>query len=139
RRGSRPSGRMRRRAFREQRLHGLARHRSTAGWPMTRESAWSKPLTAVAAPLDEANVDTGRIFPSRFLRKPRSFGYHNVLFRDERYDEAGNERPGFVLNRKEYRSARILVAGPNFACGSSREPAVYALVDAGFRCVIAPS
>jgi 3-isopropylmalate/(R)-2-methylmalate dehydratase small subunit len=96
-------------------------------------------LTAVAVPLDDANIDTGRIFPSRFLRKPRSAGYHNFLFRDARFDETGNERPDFIMNRAPYRAARIVVAGANFACGSSREPAVYALVDAGFRCVIAPS
>ena len=98
-----------------------------------------KRLTAVAVPLDDANIDTGRIFPSRFLRKPRSAGYHNFLFRDARFDEAGNERPDFIMNRAPYRPARIVVAGANFACGSSREPAVYAFVDAGFRCVIAPS
>jgi 3-isopropylmalate/(R)-2-methylmalate dehydratase small subunit len=98
-----------------------------------------KGLTAVAVPLDDANIDTGRIFPSRFLRKPRSAGYHNFLFRDGRFDEAGSERPGFIMNRAPYRPARIVVAGANFACGSSREPAVYAFVDAGFRCVIAPS
>ncbi len=96
-------------------------------------------FTAVAVALDDSNIDTGRIFPSRFLRKPRTAGYQNFLFRDARYDEAGNERPDFIMNCAPYRSARILVAGPNFACGSSREPAVYALVDAGFRCVIAPS
>ena len=96
-------------------------------------------LTAVAVPLDDANIDTGRIFPSRFLRKPRSAGYHNFLFRDARFDEQDRERPDFVMNRAPYRDARIVVAGANFACGSSREPAVYALVDAGFRCVIAPS
>ncbi|MGZ5136477.1 MAG: 3-isopropylmalate dehydratase small subunit [Burkholderiales bacterium] len=96
-------------------------------------------LTAVAVPLDDANIDTGRIFPSRFLRKPRSAGYHNFLFRDMRFDEADNERPDFIMNCAPYRAARIVVAGANFACGSSREPAVYALVDAGFRCVIAQS
>jgi len=99
---------------------------------------WSR-LTAVAVPLDDANIDTGRIFPSRFLRKPRSAGYNNYLFRDARFDEAGNERPEFVMNRAPYRSARIAVTGANFACGSSREPAVYAFVDSGFRCIIAPS
>jgi 3-isopropylmalate/(R)-2-methylmalate dehydratase small subunit len=98
-----------------------------------------KRLTAVAVPLDDANIDTGRIFPSRFLRKPRSAGYHNFLFRDARFDEAGNERSDFIMNRAPYRAARIVVAGANFACGSSREPAVYAFVDAGFRCIIAPS
>lgn len=99
---------------------------------------WSR-LTAVAVPLDDANIDTGRIFPSRFLRKPRSAGYDNYLFRDARFDEAGNERPEFVMNRAPYRPARIAAAGANFACGSSREPAVYAFVDSGFRCIIAPS
>lgn len=98
-----------------------------------------KRLTAVAVPLDDANIDTGRIFPSRFLRKPRSAGYHNFLFRDARFDAQDNERPEFIMNRAPYRAARIVVAGANFACGSSREPAVYALVDAGFRCVVAPS
>lgn len=98
-----------------------------------------KRLTAVAIPLDDANIDTGRIFPSRFLRKPRSAGYHNFLFHDARFDEAGNERPDFIMNRAPYRAARIAVTGANFACGSSREPAVYAFVDSGFRCIIAPS
>jgi 3-isopropylmalate/(R)-2-methylmalate dehydratase small subunit len=98
-----------------------------------------KRLTAVAVPLDDANIDTGRIFPSRFLRKPRSAGYHNFLFRDARFDAQDNERAEFIMNRAPYRAARIVVAGANFACGSSREPAVYALVDAGFRCVVAPS
>jgi 3-isopropylmalate/(R)-2-methylmalate dehydratase small subunit len=96
-------------------------------------------FTAPAVPLDEANIDTGRIFPSRFLRKPRGAGYRDFLFRDLRFDEAGNERPDFVMNDPGYRGARILVVGANFGCGSSREAAVYALVDAGIRCVIAPS
>ncbi|MGH8617828.1 MAG: 3-isopropylmalate dehydratase small subunit [Burkholderiales bacterium] len=96
-------------------------------------------LTAVAVPLDDASIDTGRIFPSRYLRKPRSAGYGNFLFRDARFDAEGNERPDFIMNLPPYRAARILVTGPNFACGSSREPAVYALFDGGFRCVIAPS
>ena len=96
-------------------------------------------LTAIAVPLDDANIDTGRIFPSRFLRKPRSAGYEKFLFCDLRYDEAGEERPDFIMNWAAYREARIIVAGANFACGSSRESAVYALADAGFRCVIAPS
>ncbi|MCW5604943.1 MAG: 3-isopropylmalate dehydratase small subunit [Burkholderiales bacterium] len=98
-----------------------------------------KRLTAVAVPLDGANIDTGRIFPSRFLRKPRLAGYHHFLFHDARFDEAGNERPDFIMNRAPYRAARIAVTGANFACGSSREPAVYAFVDSGFRCIIAPS
>lgn len=96
-------------------------------------------LTAVAAPLDLANVDTDKILPARFLRKPREPGYHPWLFHDMRLDGAGRERPEFVLNQPPYRDAKILVAGPNFGCGSSREGAVYALMDSGFRAVIAPS
>ncbi len=96
-------------------------------------------LTAVAAPIDLANVDTDKIFPARFLRKPRDPGYDPWLFHDMRLDGEGRERPEFILNQTPYRQARILVAGPNFGCGSSREGAVYALLDAGFLCVIAPS
>jgi len=89
-------------------------------------------LDAVAAPLGVANVDTDQIIPARFLRKPRSAGYQNFLFADVR-------KAGFVLDRPDSAGAGILVAGPNFGCGSSREAAVYALVDAGIRCVVAPS
>ncbi|MGQ0511496.1 MAG: 3-isopropylmalate dehydratase small subunit [Betaproteobacteria bacterium] len=90
-------------------------------------------LTAVAAPLDTANVDTDRIIPARFLRQPRSAGYHNWLFHDLR------ERGGFVLDHPSYKDAKILVAAENFGCGSSREGAVWALSGAGFRAWIAPS
>lgn len=98
-------------------------------------------LTAVAAPLDLANVDTDKIIPARFLRKPRSAeaGYDPYLFYDMRFDGDGRPRPEFVLNQAPYREARILVADVNFGCGSSREGAVYALMDAGFRAVIAAS
>jgi 3-isopropylmalate/(R)-2-methylmalate dehydratase small subunit len=96
-------------------------------------------LTAVAAPLDMANVDTDKIIPARYLRKPREPGYDPWLFYDLRFDAAGRERPDFVLNRPEYRKARILVAGANFGCGSSREGAVYAMLDYGIVSVIAPS
>jgi 3-isopropylmalate/(R)-2-methylmalate dehydratase small subunit len=96
-------------------------------------------LTAVAAPFDLANIDTDKIFPARFLRKPRDPGYDLYLFHDMRLENEGRERPDFVLNQAPYREAKILVAGPNFGCGSSREGAVYALADAGFRVVIAPS
>jgi 3-isopropylmalate/(R)-2-methylmalate dehydratase small subunit len=96
-------------------------------------------LTAVAVPFDLANIDTDKIFPARFLRKPRDPGYDPYLFHDMRLDNEGRERPDFILNRTPYRDAKILVAGPNFGCGSSREGAVYALADAGFRAVIAPS
>lgn len=96
-------------------------------------------LTAVAAPLDLANVDTDKIIPARYLRKPREGGYGQYLFHDLRFDAEGRERPQFVLNQPPWRSAQILVAGVNFGCGSSREAAVYALMDFGFRCVIASS
>lgn len=98
-------------------------------------------LTAVAAPLELANVDTDKIIPARFLRKLRTAdaGYDPYLFHDLRFDDAGRERPDFMLNQPAYRGAGILVAGPNFGCGSSREGAVYALIDCGIRSVIAPS
>jgi 3-isopropylmalate/(R)-2-methylmalate dehydratase small subunit len=96
-------------------------------------------LTAIAAPLDMSNVNTDQIIPARFLRKPRSAGYGNFLFNDIRQRADGSANPDFVLNRPAFSPARILVSGKNFGCGSSREGAVYALHDAGFRAVIAPS
>jgi 3-isopropylmalate/(R)-2-methylmalate dehydratase small subunit len=95
-------------------------------------------LDAVAAPIARPNVDTDQIVPARFLRKPRNLGFGDYLFRDLRLDKDGRERD-FVLNKPGYRDARILVAERNFGCGSSREAAVYALWDYGFRAVIAPS
>jgi 3-isopropylmalate/(R)-2-methylmalate dehydratase small subunit len=91
-------------------------------------------LTSVAVPLDIVNVDTDRIVPARFLRKPRSAGYENFLFHDLR---EGN--PDFPLDRPGYRGAQILVAAENFGCGSSREAAVWALAGFGLRAWIAPS
>ena len=96
-------------------------------------------LTAVAAPLDMANIDTDKIIPARFLRKLREPGYEKLAFHDIRYDAEGSDRPDFVLNQAPYRQAKILVAGANFGCGSSREAAVYVLYDFGIRAVIAPS
>jgi 3-isopropylmalate/(R)-2-methylmalate dehydratase small subunit len=96
-------------------------------------------LDAVAAPMPVPNVDTDQIIPARFLRKSRSDGYGQYLFRDLRFEPGGSEKSGFVLNEAPYRGARILVADKNFGCGSSREHAVYALWDYGFRAVIAPS
>ncbi len=96
-------------------------------------------LDAVAAPMPVANVDTDQVIPARFLRKPRKAGYGQYLFHDLRLDDAGKERRDFVLNQRAYRQARILIADRNFGCGSSREHAVYALWDYGFRAVIAPS
>jgi 3-isopropylmalate/(R)-2-methylmalate dehydratase small subunit len=94
---------------------------------------------AVALPLAMTNVDTDQITPARFLWRPRREGYAKILFHDLRFDDAGAERPGFILNRPEYREARIVVADRNFGCGSSREHAVWALHDYGFRAAIAPS
>ncbi len=97
-------------------------------------------LTAVAAPLDLPNVDTDRIIPARFLRKPRDApGYGTFLFHDVRFNADGTEKPDFVLNRASYREAKILVTAENFGCGSSREMAVWALDANGVRSVIAPS
>jgi 3-isopropylmalate/(R)-2-methylmalate dehydratase small subunit len=96
-------------------------------------------LEAIAAPMPVANVDTDQIIPARFLRKPRKTGYGQYLFHDLRFDDGGTERPDFVLNQLPYRTARVLIADKNFGCGSSREHAVYALWDYGFRAVIAPS
>lgn len=91
-------------------------------------------LRAIAVPLAVANVDTDQILPARFLKKPRSAGYGNFLFHDER-----RRSDAYPLDEAAYAGAGILVADRNFGCGSSREGAVYALVDGGLRCVIAPS
>ena len=96
-------------------------------------------LTGVAAPLDFANVDTDKIIPARYLRRLRGPGYEKLAFHDIRFDANGNDRPDFVLNQAPYRQAKILVAGANFGCGSSREAAVYVMWDYGIRSVIAPS
>ncbi len=95
-------------------------------------------VSAVAAPISQANVDTDQIIPGRFLSLPRQTMVPH-LFRDQRYNDNGTPKPEFVLNRPEYANAGILVAGRNFACGSSREMAVTVLVDNGFRAFIAPS
>jgi 3-isopropylmalate/(R)-2-methylmalate dehydratase small subunit len=96
-------------------------------------------ITAVAAPLDLANLDTDKIIPGRFLRKLRGPGYDKLAFHDIRFNADGSENPDFVLNQAPYRSAKILVAAANFGCGSSREAAVYVMYDFGIRSVIAPS
>jgi 3-isopropylmalate/(R)-2-methylmalate dehydratase small subunit len=95
-------------------------------------------LTAIAAPIDEANVDTNQICPTRFNKVPRGPRYRDILFHDQRFHPDGREKE-HVLNTEPFRRARILVAGPNWGCGSSRESAVYALYEFGIRCVIAPS
>jgi 3-isopropylmalate/(R)-2-methylmalate dehydratase small subunit len=96
-------------------------------------------LTALACPLPLANVDTDQIIPARFMKRPRNDGYGDVLLHDLRFDQGGAPRPEMPLNRPERRGAKILVARRNFGSGSSREAAAYALVDHGFRCVVAPS
>ena len=96
-------------------------------------------LTGVAAPLPIVNVDTDKIIPKQFLKTIKRTGLGRALFYELRFDEQGNENPDFVLNKPAYRNAKILVAGDNFGCGSSREHAPWALLDFGIRCVIAPS
>jgi 3-isopropylmalate/(R)-2-methylmalate dehydratase small subunit len=96
-------------------------------------------LTATACPLSDENIDTDQILPARYLKLPRSGEHGKVLFQDLRFDAAGNERPDFPLNQSPWRAAKIIVAGRNFGGGSSREAAVYALLDYGIRCIIAPS
>jgi 3-isopropylmalate/(R)-2-methylmalate dehydratase small subunit len=95
-------------------------------------------LTALAAPLPEADVDTDIIFPARFLLITSKSGLGRYAFYERRYDAEGAPKPSFVLNRPQYAGAQILVTGDNFGSGSSREHAVWALRDMGFRAVIAP-
>jgi len=96
-------------------------------------------LTGVAAPLPIVNVDTDMIIPKQFLKTIKRTGLGTGLFAEMRYREDGSENPDFVLNKPAYRNAKILVAGDNFGCGSSREHAPWALLDFGIRCVIATS
>jgi len=96
-------------------------------------------LTSLAAPLDRANVDTDQIIPKQFLKRIERTGYGDFLFFDWRKRPTGEPVAEFVLNDPRYKGAQILVAGKNFACGSSREHAAWALSDYGFRVVIAPT
>jgi len=96
-------------------------------------------LTAKACPLMQPNINTDQILPARYLKWPRSRGLGQVLFQDSRYDGDGTPRADFPLNQPLWQGAKILLAGRNFGGGSSREAAVYAVYDAGFRCVIAQS
>jgi 3-isopropylmalate/(R)-2-methylmalate dehydratase small subunit len=96
-------------------------------------------LTALVAPLDRANVDTDQIIPKQFLKRIERTGYGDFLFFDWRRTASGEPDPAFVLNDPRYDGAKILIAGKNFACGSSREHAAWALSDFGFRAVIAPT
>ena len=93
-------------------------------------------LTGVAAPLEIDNVDTDMIIPKQYLKTIKRTGLGKGLFSEQRYNDDGSENPDFVLNKPAYRNARILVAGDNFGCGSSREHAPWALLDFGIRCII---
>lgn len=95
--------------------------------------------TGKAVPLDRANVDTDQIIPKQFLKRIERSGYGQFLFYDWRYLADGKADPSFVLNQPGYAEASILIAGRNFGCGSSREHAPWALLDYGFRAIIAPS
>ena len=96
-------------------------------------------LTSLAAPLDRTNVDTDQIIPKQFLKRIERTGYGDFLFFDWRQKPTGEPIADFVLNDPRYKGAQILVAGKNFACGSSREHAAWALENYGFRVVIAPT
>jgi 3-isopropylmalate/(R)-2-methylmalate dehydratase small subunit len=96
-------------------------------------------LEGVAAPLNMINVDTDMIIPKQYLKTIHRTGLGKALFDEMRFNQDGSEKPDFVLNKPAYRKAKILVAGDNFGCGSSREHAPWALLDFGIRCVIAPS
>jgi 3-isopropylmalate/(R)-2-methylmalate dehydratase small subunit len=96
-------------------------------------------LNGVAAPLKQINVDTDKIIPKQYLKTIKRTGLGKGLFAEMRYKDDGSENPDFVLNKPAYRNAKILVAGDNFGCGSSREHAPWALLDFGIRCVISTS
>ncbi|HLK82640.1 MAG TPA: 3-isopropylmalate dehydratase small subunit [Xanthobacteraceae bacterium] len=96
-------------------------------------------LEGVAAPLRAINVDTDAIIPKQYLKTIKRTGLGKGLFADKRYLDDGSENPDFVLNQPAYRNAKILVAGDNFGCGSSREHAPWALKDFGIACVISTS
>src|ERR1700741_2344737 len=96
-------------------------------------------LTGVAAPMPMINIDTDKIFPAIYLKTIKRTGLSKWLFQEIRFRPDGSENPDFVLNQGPYRQAKIIVAGDNFGCGSSREHAPWALTDFGIRCVIAPS
>lgn len=96
-------------------------------------------LTERAAPLDMINIDTDIIIPKQFLKTVKRTGLGVSAFYNLRYDENGNENPDFSLNQEQYKNAQILITGENFGCGSSREHAPWAILDMGFRCIIAPT
>lgn len=98
-----------------------------------------KQHTGLVAPLDRANIDTDAIIPKQFLKRIERSGFGQFLFYDWRYDENGEENAQFTLNQPQYKGASVLLARNNFGCGSSREHAPWALLDYGFKVIIAPS
>ncbi|MDQ2095889.1 3-isopropylmalate dehydratase small subunit [Rhodalgimonas zhirmunskyi] len=96
-------------------------------------------LTGIAAPMPLVNIDTDMIIPKQFLKTIKRSGLGVHAFAEMRYDQEGNENPDFVLNKPAYRESKIIVAGDNFGCGSSREHAPWALADFGIKCVISTS
>jgi 3-isopropylmalate/(R)-2-methylmalate dehydratase small subunit len=96
-------------------------------------------LEGVAAPMPMINVDTDKVIPKQYLKTIKRTGLGKGLFAEMRYKDDGSENPDFVLNKPAYRNAKIIVAGDNFGCGSSREHAPWALLDFGIRCVISTS
>ena len=96
-------------------------------------------LQTIGSPLPVANIDTDQLIPARFMSRSRKDGYGDYLLHAQRFAEDGTPRAGFPLNDQRFAGAQVLVALRNFGSGSSREAAVYALADYGFRCVIAPS
>ncbi|MFE6075960.1 3-isopropylmalate dehydratase small subunit [Paenibacillus sp. NPDC057886] len=98
-----------------------------------------KTLQGIVAPVDRVNVDTDAIIPKQFLKRIERTGFGQFLFYEWRFDEEGNNNPSFELNKPRYEGASVLISRANFGCGSSREHAPWAIMDYGFRCVIAPS
>lgn len=98
-----------------------------------------KKLTGIVAPVDRVNVDTDAIIPKQFLKRIERTGFGQFLFYEWRFDEAGNDNAAFEMNKPRYKGASVLISRANFGCGSSREHAPWAIMDYGFRVVIAPS
>ena len=96
-------------------------------------------LSGIAVPLDEANLDTNQLCPTRFNKVPKGPRFARILLHDRRFNADGSEKPDYILNQEPYRHAVIAVAGRNFGVGSSRETAVFGLISFGIRCVIAPN
>jgi 3-isopropylmalate/(R)-2-methylmalate dehydratase small subunit len=123
------------------RLHDKNNSRLTHGAAGQGHGAMEKftVLEGVAAPLKVVNVDTDMIIPKQYLKTIKRTGLGKGLFSEKRYKDDGSENPDFILNKPAYRNAKVLVAGDNFGCGSSREHAPWALLDFGIRCVISTS